>query len=37
VLWFKHNVLQGEDIYMSNERYWGEKMKGNWKDCLDIY
>lgn len=37
VLWFKKSQLQGETVFISNEKYWNEKVKANWKDCLDIY
>ncbi len=36
-LWFKHTILQGEDIYISNDKYWGEKIKGDWKESLDLF
>jgi hypothetical protein len=35
--WFKEAIMQGEDAYTSNEKYWGEKIKGSWKNSLDLF
>lgn len=33
-VWFTHSIVQGEEMYLSNNRYWDEKIKGRWLHCM---
>ena len=36
-LWFQKEVVEGERVFTSNDRYWEEKIKNKWGDCSDLY
>ena len=36
--WFTKTMTQeGEELYVSNDKYWGERRRGVWEDSEDIF